>query len=128
MVVTRAGCSRRRLPKRELPQKTSIYGHSGLRTRGTRTPCWQSCRGCARSIPSASSNASARTRRPSPRETESRQLRIEDQGHQVWDSDTGLARRVPKSFVGVAAELAQYGRALAKLKGSDVLIVPGRDC
>jgi chemotaxis protein methyltransferase CheR len=43
----------------------------------------------------------------------------------IWDRDAPLARRVPMSLAGAAAELAQYGRAFAELRGSDMLIVPG---
>ncbi len=43
----------------------------------------------------------------------------------IWDRDIPLARRVPMAFVGVGAELRQYARAFRKLKGTDMLIVPG---
>ena len=43
----------------------------------------------------------------------------------IWDRKIRLARRVPMAFVGVGAELRQYARAFRKLKGSDMLIVPG---
>jgi len=43
----------------------------------------------------------------------------------IWDRDVPLARRVPAAFVGVGAEVLQYVRAFRKLKGTDVLIVPG---
>ena len=43
----------------------------------------------------------------------------------IWDRDVPLARRVPMAFVGVGAELRQYARAFRKLKGTDMLIVPG---
>ena len=43
----------------------------------------------------------------------------------IWDRDVPLARRVPRAFVGAGAELRQYARAFWKLKGSDMLIVPG---
>jgi polysaccharide pyruvyl transferase WcaK-like protein len=43
----------------------------------------------------------------------------------IWDRDVPLVRRVPKAFVGVGAELGQYARAFRKLKGTDMLIVPG---
>jgi polysaccharide pyruvyl transferase WcaK-like protein len=43
----------------------------------------------------------------------------------IWDPDIPIAARVPMAFVGVCAELRQYGRAFRKLKGTDMLIVPG---
>jgi polysaccharide pyruvyl transferase WcaK-like protein len=43
----------------------------------------------------------------------------------IWDRQVPLAKRVPLAFVGVGAELRQYARAYGKLKGSDMLIVPG---
>lgn len=43
----------------------------------------------------------------------------------IWDRDVPLAKRVPLAFIGVGAELRQYARAYKKLKGSDMLIVPG---
>ena len=43
----------------------------------------------------------------------------------IWDRDTPVARRVPMAFVGLGRELRQYARAFRKLKGTDVLIIPG---
>ena len=43
----------------------------------------------------------------------------------IWDRDIPLVRRVPMAFVGVGAELWQYPRAFRKLKGTNMLIVPG---
>jgi polysaccharide pyruvyl transferase WcaK-like protein len=43
----------------------------------------------------------------------------------IWDRRIPLASRMPMAFVGVAAELRQYARAFRKLKGTDMLIVPG---
>jgi polysaccharide pyruvyl transferase WcaK-like protein len=43
----------------------------------------------------------------------------------IWDRDVPMARRVRMAFVGVGAELLQYGRAFRKLEGTDMLIVPG---
>jgi polysaccharide pyruvyl transferase WcaK-like protein len=43
----------------------------------------------------------------------------------IWDRDIPLARRIPVALVGVGAELRQYARAFRKLKGTDMLIVPG---
>lgn len=43
----------------------------------------------------------------------------------IWDRELPLPRRVPMAFVGVGAEVGQYARAFSKLRGTDVLIVPG---
>jgi polysaccharide pyruvyl transferase WcaK-like protein/chemotaxis methyl-accepting protein methylase len=43
----------------------------------------------------------------------------------IWDRTVPLARRVPMPFVGLGAELAQYGRAYRTLAASDMLIIPG---
>jgi polysaccharide pyruvyl transferase WcaK-like protein len=43
----------------------------------------------------------------------------------IWDGEVPLVKRVPMAFVGVGAELRQYARAFRKLKGTDLLIVPG---
>lgn len=43
----------------------------------------------------------------------------------IWDRGLPLVRRVPMAFVGVGAELGQYGRAFRVLKQTDMLIVPG---
>lgn len=43
----------------------------------------------------------------------------------IWDRDVSLGRRMLTTFVGVGAELGQYARAFRKLKGTDMLIVPG---
>jgi polysaccharide pyruvyl transferase WcaK-like protein len=43
----------------------------------------------------------------------------------IWDPDVRLSRRVPMGFAAVGAELRQYARAFRKLKGTDILIVPG---
>jgi polysaccharide pyruvyl transferase WcaK-like protein len=43
----------------------------------------------------------------------------------IWDRQLPLARRMPMALVGMAAELLQYARAFRKLKGTDMLIVPG---
>jgi chemotaxis protein methyltransferase CheR len=43
----------------------------------------------------------------------------------IWDRDIPLAGRAPKALRGVGAEVGQYARAFRKLKGTDLLIVPG---
>ena len=43
----------------------------------------------------------------------------------IWDRSVALSRRIPMAFGGLAAELGQYVRAYRKLKGTDMLIVPG---
>lgn len=43
----------------------------------------------------------------------------------IWDREIPLPRRVPLAFVGVGAEFLQYARVFRKLKGTDMLIVPG---
>lgn len=43
----------------------------------------------------------------------------------LWDRGIPLSRRVPMALVGVGAEARQYARAFRKLKGTDILVVPG---
>ena len=43
----------------------------------------------------------------------------------IWDREVPIARRVLMAFVGIGAELGQYWRAFWKLRGTDMLIVPG---
>jgi polysaccharide pyruvyl transferase WcaK-like protein/chemotaxis methyl-accepting protein methylase len=43
----------------------------------------------------------------------------------IWDREIPLARRLPAAIAGVGAEVGQYARAFAELKGTDALIVPG---
>jgi polysaccharide pyruvyl transferase WcaK-like protein len=43
----------------------------------------------------------------------------------IWDRDIPLVKRVPMAFVRVGAELRQYRSAFRKLRGTDMLIVPG---
>jgi polysaccharide pyruvyl transferase WcaK-like protein len=43
----------------------------------------------------------------------------------IRNREAPLARRVPMAFAGVRAELRQYAGAFRKLKGTDMLIVPG---
>lgn len=50
---------------------------------------------------------------------------ITTRGARIWNRDAPLVRRVPMAVVGVGSEFREYGRAFRKLKGTDVLIVPG---
>ena len=43
----------------------------------------------------------------------------------IWDRRIPLVRRVPTAFFGLGAQLREFRRAFRKLKGSNVLIVPG---
>jgi polysaccharide pyruvyl transferase WcaK-like protein len=43
----------------------------------------------------------------------------------LWDREIPLALRIPMAFIGVGAELSEYARGFKKLKGTDLLIVPG---
>lgn len=52
-------------------------------------------------------------------------IQITTRGARIWDREIPMTRRVPMAFLGVGAELRQYARAFTKLKGSDMLIVPG---
>ena len=52
-------------------------------------------------------------------------LPITTRDARIWDGDVPLARRVPMALLAVGAELRQYVRAFRKLKGTDMLIVPG---
>ena len=43
----------------------------------------------------------------------------------IWDQAVPLSRRLAMPFVGLGAELAQYGRAYRTLGASDMLVIPG---
>ena len=45
--------------------------------------------------------------------------------NRIWDRGVPPARRLPRALAGAAAEAAQYVRAYAELRGTDMLIVPG---
>jgi polysaccharide pyruvyl transferase WcaK-like protein len=52
-------------------------------------------------------------------------LPITSRDGRIWDRRIPFARRLPLALAGVAAELAQYARAFAELKRTDLLIIPG---
>ena len=124
-VVPRVRCLRHQPPIGACPGRSASSATSGLRTPGTRARCSRSFRACA----SLSPESEFRCICTNPEAVVARDgieaVPITTRVARIWDRDIPLARRVPMAFVGVGAELRQYARAFRKLKGTDMLIVPG---